>query len=70
MQQACWETLIKEAETLEAIQMSQWVRVLTTRPDDLSLVPRIHRVEADSCKLSSDLHMCSIVRAVLNLRCK
>lgn len=56
---------MKETETLGAIQMSQWVRVLTTRPDDLSLVPRINRVETDSCKLSSDLHMSSIVCAVL-----
>lgn len=57
---------MKEAETLGAIQMSQWVRLLTTRPDDLSLVPRMHRGETDSCELSSDLHMCSIVRAVLS----
>lgn len=46
--------------------MTQWVKVLVTKPVDLSVVPGAHMVEeellkfvltcSDSWKLSSDLH--------------
>lgn len=35
--------------------MAQWVKVFAAKPDDLSLIPRTHRVEGqNSPKLSSD----------------
>ncbi|MGE9806312.1 hypothetical protein ACQP3L_37705, partial [Escherichia coli] len=46
-----------------AKKMAQWVRVLVTKPDDgLSFILGIHMVEgdSDSCKLSSDPHMCTL----------
>ena len=38
--------------------MIQWVKAPATKPDDLRLIPRTHKVEGrtSSCKLSSDLH--------------
>lgn len=45
--------------------MAQWTKVLAAKPDDLSLVSRIHTVKgekADSHKLSSDLYKYPVAR--------
>lgn len=41
--------------------MAQWIKVFATKPDSLSSNPTPDRVEGedDSCKLSSDLHICT-----------
>lgn len=41
--------------------MAQCIRVLTTKPNDLSLIlsiPRIVQYKTNSCQLSSGLHAC------------
>lgn len=42
---------------LEARKMAQWAKVFTTKPADLSWIPRTHTVERiDTLKLPSDTH--------------
>lgn len=43
--------------------MAQWVEGLAAKPDDLSSIPKAHRVEEkknDFCKFSSELHICAV----------
>lgn len=51
--------------------MVQWVKAPATKPDDLRLIPRTHKVEGrtSSCKFSSDLHKYTQIQKKCNKNC-
>lgn len=43
-------------------KMAQGVQALGTKSDNLSFIPKTHRVEENQlCKLSSELHTCALI---------
>jgi hypothetical protein len=42
-------------------RMAQWIKTLVTKSDDISSVPRIHRVDGDTkpCSLTSTQKLCT-----------
>lgn len=47
--------------------MLQWVKTLSTKPDNPGLISKIYMVEGESCELSSGLISCAVAHTCAHM---